>query len=62
MNGMEFLAEKAREDTLASIPVCVVSGVADKPDLPGMSHFVKKPVDLDGLIEIVRRYGGVPGK
>ncbi len=62
MNGMEFLAEKAKEDTLASLPVCVVSGVPDKPDLPGMSHFVKKPVDFDGLIEFVKRYCGVPGK
>jgi CheY-like chemotaxis protein len=60
MNGMEFLAAKAQEDAVASIPVCVVSGVADPPHISGITAFVKKPVEFNQLLEFVKRYCGEP--
>lgn len=54
MNGMEFLAAKADEDIIAQIPVCIVSGVANRPDLDGVSGFIKKPIDLDVLLKFVK--------
>ena len=56
MNGMEFLKEKKHEDAIAQIPVCIVSGVAEKPDMNGVSAFVKKPIDLEILLKVVKIY------
>jgi DNA-binding response OmpR family regulator len=56
MNGMEFLKEKRHEDTIAQIPVCIVSGVAEKPDMKGVSGFVKKPIDLDVLLKFIKSH------
>jgi CheY-like chemotaxis protein len=56
MNGEEFLRAKAAEETLASIPVVVLSGVAEEPDLSGVAAFVPKPVDFDALLDLIRRY------
>jgi CheY-like chemotaxis protein len=58
LNGMEFLEAKSHEDAIAAIPVCVVSGVAEKPDLSKASGFVKKPIELEGLLKFVRGYCG----
>lgn len=58
MNGMEFLKEKSHEVTIAAIPVCVVSGVADKPDLPNVGAFMKKPIEFDALMKFVRQFCG----
>ena len=60
MNGMEFLEAKNHEDAIAAIPVCVVSGVAERPALPAISQFIKKPIDFDGLLKFVRQYCGCP--
>src|SRR5690349_14917302 len=53
MNGTEFLAAKKEEDQIASIPVCVVSGVAQGLNNLKADVFVKKPVDFDKLLNIV---------
>ena len=56
MNGREFL-DKIMEDTyLAPIPVLVVSAVADKADTEGAVGFLKKPVDIDMVMKMVKRY------
>ena len=60
MNGMEFLEAKSHDDAIAAIPVCIVSGVADKPHTHGAIGFVKKPIDFDGLLKFVRQFCGVP--
>lgn len=60
MTGMEFLEVKGRDDLLATIPVCVVSGVPDRPKLPGMVAYVKKPIEFDGLLKWVKRFCGDP--
>lgn len=62
MDGMEFLKAKNADETVASIPVCVVSGIADRPNLAGVVAFVKKPVDSDRLIAFVKEYCGTPSK
>lgn len=56
MDGREFLEAKAADQSLASIPVCVVSGVANEPNLPGVAAFVAKPVDFNRLLDLIRRY------
>ncbi len=60
LNGMEFLEAKSHEDAIAAIPVCIVSGVAERPDMSKASAFIKKPIELDGLLRFVRSYCGVP--
>ena len=61
MNGMEFLEAKNHDDTLACIPVCVVSGVSEKPKRIAASAFIKKPMDFGLLLKFVRQYCGIPG-
>src|SRR5262249_37619408 len=58
MNGQEFLRAKAAEESLASIPVCVLSGVGSQPDLPGIVAFLSKPVDFSRLFDLIRNYCG----
>ena len=53
MTGHEFLKEKTHEDGLADIPVCVISGVADDPKLDGAVGFIKKPFELDRVLNKV---------
>ncbi len=60
MNGMEFLEAKSHEDAIAAIPVCVVSGVSERPKMQPVSQFIKKPIDFDGLMKFVRQYCGCP--
>lgn len=60
INGMEFLDAKGHDDTIASIPACVVSGISEKPDDLKTSAFVKKPLDFDLLLKFVRQYCGTP--
>jgi len=62
MNGMEFMVAKSHEDMIASIPVCVVSAVAEKPDMAKANAFVKKPFDFDGLLKLIRSYCGQPNQ
>jgi len=62
MNGLEFLEAKGKDDVIASIPVCVVSGVADRPIVSGIKAFIKKPIDFDGLLKFVRDYCGEPSQ
>lgn len=56
MNGMEFLEAKRHEDAIAAIPVCIVSGVADEPDMSNVSGYIKKPIEFDGLLKFVRKF------
>ncbi len=62
MNGMEFMEAKSHEITIAAIPVCFVSGVAEKPDMSKAAAFVKKPIEFGGLLKFVRQYCGIPNK
>jgi CheY-like chemotaxis protein len=57
MNGSEFLSALRADDMLAPIPVVVVSAWAGEAHVtPGAQGFMRKPVDLSTLIEVIRRY------
>ena len=56
MNGQEFLDAVSHEVSIATIPVCVVSGVADRPKLPSKISFIKKPTDFDALLKMVNLF------
>ncbi len=54
MSGYQVLDRLAREDRLAQLPVVVCSAFHRELDLPYRVHSViKKPLDLDQLIEAV---------
>ena len=56
MNGREFLDNIMKDTLLAPIPVLIVSAVADPANSKGSVGFLKKPIDLDTILEIVSRY------
>ena len=56
MGGREFLDELLKDDVLAPIPVVIVSANADISNAMGATAFIKKPVDLDMLLDIVQQY------
>ena len=60
MNGIEFLEIKSRDLSISSIPVCVISGIAKRPDLSKSTLFLSKPIDFDVLVKIVAQHCGVP--
>ena len=54
MNGWEFLEARQRNQELASIPVAILSGIAEKPDsIPGVTFFFRKPVNFERLLKLV---------
>lgn len=56
MNGWEFLEEKKHHLNFAKIPVLVISAVPGSPCIPGALGFLKKPVDLNRLMDFVELY------
>lgn len=62
MNGWEFLHSMQQDCVIATIPVVVVSAVAEKAKDHGVAGYVKKPVDLNVLLSLVRRFCPPRGK
>jgi CheY-like chemotaxis protein len=59
MDGWQFMeARKHLPDTYASTPVFIVSAVADqqKVKAAGAAGYIKKPMDLDILLQMVKKY------
>lgn len=59
MNGWQFLAEQARDPAIAPIPVVVMSGDGrgrEKPAVARAAGFLKKPIDLQTLLNTVQRF------
>ena len=56
MNGRQFLDEVMKDSTLAPIPVLIVSAVADKTNTQGSVGFLKKPIDIDVVLDVVSQY------
>lgn len=57
MNGWEFLEEKNhREPPVSKVPVLVISAVPGSPRIPGALGFLKKPIDLNRLMDFVETY------
>jgi CheY-like chemotaxis protein len=59
MDGWEFQRERGRDPTLAKVPVVVLSAL-DEPRAAGAAthEFLKKPLDFDRLLQIVKGYCG----
>ena len=53
MSGYELLRELRANDALSSIPVTVVSATVDGRAVPGDASVLRKPVDLDTLLNLV---------
>jgi CheY-like chemotaxis protein len=56
MNGWEFLEAQQATAVLASIPVVVVSAAGDKAKSAKAQGFVKKPIEVDGLLKMIKQY------
>lgn len=60
MNGWEFRNAQLRDPALAAIPVVVMTAdghANEKAASLGAEGYLRKPVDLDELLEKVSRYG-----
>lgn len=56
MNGRQFLDKVMSDAVLAPIPVLIVSAVADKTNTEGSVGFLKKPIDIDVVLNVVSQY------
>ena len=59
LSGHEFRRAQLNDPILAGIPIAVVSGATDATERAltlGAVATLTKPIDLDVLIEVVRRY------
>jgi CheY-like chemotaxis protein len=59
MNGWQFRAEQLQDATISTIPVVVMTGfpaAAENAISLGASACLKKPIDLDDLLDTVARF------
>ena len=54
MSGWDVLAALRGDRALAEIPVAVISASGGRTPPLGATHFLKKPIDLDDLLDVVR--------
>jgi CheY-like chemotaxis protein len=59
MNGRELLDEIARSPSLRPPPIVVLTA-GDSTTIPGAVEVLRKPYDLDLLLEVVERHTGGP--
>jgi two-component system, chemotaxis family, chemotaxis protein CheY len=55
MNGWELMNALSNHDRLATIPIVVMSA-ANQPDCTTGQRVMKKPIDLDIMLDIVREH------
>ena len=60
MNGWQFLRAVRKDDILAVIPVVVVSAFSGQAQDEQVEAILRKPIDVDALMEFVKKYCG-PG-
>ena len=59
MNGWQFRTAQKGDDALNAIPVVVISadaGVKQKAASIGAQGYLKKPIELDALLDVVAKY------
>ena len=59
MNGWAFRAEQLKDAQLAAIPVAILTAdatAAERASALRVADYMTKPVDIDRLLEFVRRY------
>jgi two-component system response regulator CpxR len=57
MNGLQFLERQRRDEALAGIPVVLLSGEVELPEIAatfGTAGYLQKPVEFEGLLEVIR--------
>ena len=59
MDGIEFLEKIAHYENVATVPVVVVSAVANEVNSNGAIAYVRKPINLDSLLTIVAKYSTI---
>jgi CheY-like chemotaxis protein len=62
MDGWAFLAAIGESESLASVPVAVVTAYTSQTPTEGVEEVLRKPVDLTALMETVREHCGPPGQ
>ncbi len=64
MNGFEFIAERARDPSLAAVPVVILSAHGnlsqEQRDALG-ERVLPKPVPMDALLELIKRHCSAEG-
>jgi len=63
MSGWQFREQQLRDPALAGIPLVVITGIGDaavKARRLGAEHGLEKPLDIDTVLGLVRRYCGPP--
>ena len=58
-NGFQFKAEQEVDPLIQNIPVIIMSAngnVSEQKELGLVKEFLKKPIDLDSLLETINRY------
>jgi CheY-like chemotaxis protein len=62
MNGWELSAALQRDETLAKVPIIVISAMGEA-GAAGLhpAEFMSKPVDIDHLIDVVAEHCANPG-
>jgi len=58
MDGAQFLAAQRQDARLETIPVALISASAQylAAESGRVAHVLKKPIDLDALLNLARRY------
>jgi DNA-binding response OmpR family regulator len=56
VNGEDFLKGKMKEEAFASIPVILVSAVADRIHPIGVKEIIPKPFEIDRLLAAIEKY------
>lgn len=56
MSGWEFLEIQKESQTLSSIPVVIVSAAGERARHAAANDILRKPIDVERLLELVDRY------
>ncbi|MCY1004155.1 response regulator [Nannocystis pusilla] len=60
LDGWQVIDRLRGQDRLLALPVVVMSAASPKTAPPDVAAFVRKPIDLDLLLGLVKRYCGRP--
>jgi CheY-like chemotaxis protein len=60
MNGWQFREAQRRHPDFSSVPVVVVTAAGPRAEIPSIAAdgWLSKPVDLDQLLDTIRRFCG----
>lgn len=58
-DGFQFRMEQAQDPKISGIPVIIMSAngnLSAKKELDGVKDYLKKPIDLDALLDTINKY------